>query len=249
MIHEISEQTLISGCTFKECKAVFGGGIFAFSNVMNNMISITKCNFISNEIIEQSTLPNQITNEYYGGSAIFMNVKNGKVIRCKFSRNVGKESFKILNNFDTNEPKDAFILQQKFAESFFSISQCEFEIDSSSSCSLYFVSGIMGAVPVDVTNCTFRGDVKNNSYHIDGTMLSDCKNAPKLLVKSCKFTTDRSNSLNLDSKHIFASFDISQQIFNYKEIGKNDHKIKNKICIIKFSIPIVFVGIILLVHI
>lgn len=149
-----------------------------------------------------------------------MSSKKSDVINCQFAKNRGKGgSGKIYNDFDELSTK---ILELEKNEKYLvSISQSNFEIDSTSSCSLYYVRESKKAVSIDVNDCIFNGDLSKDAHHIDGTSLLKESETPKLRIKSCKFSSDINsalNSKNNDHSNSFASFDISNQEIDKKDI-------------------------------
>lgn len=74
----VEEQLIISSCTFRSCVALFGSGIYVFSQMETNCIKIEKCLFVSNELLP--TKENALT----GGCAIYLHAKRAITRRCKF---------------------------------------------------------------------------------------------------------------------------------------------------------------------
>lgn len=109
-------------------------------------------------------------------------MKNSTIFKCKFSGNSGKGSVKLYNDFDENE-NGAIQLEENSIQSAVAISQCRFEIDLTSSCSLFYAQGTNRAVDIDLTNCIFTGELKNGSFHIDGSLSNNEKNSSKLRMQ------------------------------------------------------------------
>lgn len=86
-----------------KCSAVFGGGVYAYSNDPNKEIVISHCSFISN-------MNHQAQNEKPSGSAIYMNTVKSSIVSCKFKRNVGANSVRVVYNF----PAKTFCCQRLF---------------------------------------------------------------------------------------------------------------------------------------
>lgn len=84
--------------TFISCRAGYGCAIYIYSQYETNPIEIRSCTFQSNEAYGEEN-----DNNWFGGSAIFVNAKYTKILRCRFADCQGLcGSVEILDNFDSN---------------------------------------------------------------------------------------------------------------------------------------------------
>lgn len=213
---DVSNSIFLEKLIFNECKAVYGGAVYIYSSSDKSSAIIKSCTFESNENVQDDT--NLVEKNLFGGSAVFMTVKQGQLMRNKFYRNIGNGGcVKLYNNFDD----DAKLQYLEKKKNIVWISDCLFEIDERSNCSILYVGGKYSSVN-EIKNCVFTGSLSKGNHYIDGQMLLN--DSPKMRIRSCKFASELKNSVNQDSKNDFASFDIKNQIFNYK---KNDNKGEN----------------------
>ena len=244
---DLNEDILITKATFTQCKALYGGGIYAFSNIKTHKIIVKGCTFKNNSNIEPD--PSRSNPPLFGGSAIFFTVKRCQIYKCKFISNSGKASVKLYNDFSDNQNQNsAMQLDDKSIQPSVFISNCHFETDSSSSCSFFYEQGKNQAVNVDLSDCVFIGQLSNGSYHIDGTTVQSKDKVPKLTIKSCKFSTDVSKSINMNSNNRnsqFASFDVNNQVFNYKELANS--KVSRMKIFYLLSASLAFISIVIFV--
>lgn len=217
---------------FTDCQATYGGAVYINTNSVNNIVSIKSCKFSSNQalISDSKTL--------LGGSAVFLAARKGIITDCTFVENKGEGgSLRINNNFDT-------ILQGKDEEASVIISNCNFKIQKSSKCSLFYVRG-NGKSSFELKNCLFTGTLAKNAHFIDGQSL--VKEAPKLQVKSCKFSYDSINSLNLDPNNDFLAVDLKDQVFNYSDPKNEEEDFCMWKIIVAIIVPTVVIVVIIIV--
>ena len=226
-----------------QCKAKYGGAIYAFSDKEENEIKIVSCKFEKCEALIQ---PSESGSVLYGGSAIYMHVKNGAVNDCIFINNIGN-IIKVNNNFD-----DSAKHLMNLIETSFSINNCVFETSKpSSSSSLYYIRGDQHEIQFEVKNCVFKGELLNGTHYIDGVKLGNKKDrSSKLRIESCKFS-DMRNAMNTKKLglHIKEFNNNSQQIY----FNESENRIINKmklICAITFtaSFTIIAISIILVIR-
>ena len=109
-----------------------------------------------------------------------------------FLKNIGSGSVKFYNQFgdENNEEK---ILNQNENEILISVSESNFEIYSSSSFSIFYNQKINIAVPAEVTNCLFTGDIIKGAHHIDGSSHKNTDENPKMFMSSysCFFSNKK----------------------------------------------------------
>lgn len=210
MIYSITIETT----EFQNCKATYGGGIYAYCSLEDKIVTIKSCHFTSNEASE--TAPTTGDTNLFGGSAIFLSTKKSIVIKSKFKSNPGT-GMKVYNPFTDTSSK---ILN---SESSISVSDCEFEVNEKSTSSLIYAGGINDDIPTKVENCVFTGKLSKNAHYIDGTTLNGKKkNSPKLVVHSCKFSDELQNALNVN----VATFDMKSLQFKSNKAEKSSSMLK-----------------------
>lgn len=242
----INEDVTISKCKFSECSATFGGALYLYSNVDSNTIVIQKSTFLSNTLIESKSSTDSIN----GGSAIYVNAVKASIKFCKFVDNSGLSSVKVDNNFDK---APSLFLKETLFDSSVSIENCEFEIDSSSKSSLFYVRGNKKAVDTVVSNCVFKGKLSKGAHHIVIDSMLRKEEKPKLNIKSCRFSGDKMKSINLNFNDLYNSlviFNLNDQIFDYDEINRKDEKdaVKsNSKALFVAAMSLIFIAIITLI--
>ena len=97
------------------------------------------------------------------------------------------------------------------------ISNCLFEIDYESDCSLFYLGDKSGSF-VELKKSTFTGDLASGSFHINGKLVN--KDAPKLVVEDCNFNSNSTSSINLDKNNKFISINLKRQSFKNEKIAK-----------------------------
>lgn len=235
---KIEEKVVFEHLTLSQCKAKYGGGIYAFSDKEENEIKIISCKF---EKCEAHKKPSESGNILFGGSALYMHVINGRVNGCSFINNVGN-IIKVNNNFD-----DSLMHLMNSIESSFSIKNCIFESSKSlSSSSLYYIRGDQHEIQFKVKNCVFKGNLLNGAHFIDGMKLGNINDKlSKLRVEHCIFSDIKSA---LDSKKlglIVNSFDNNSQKLDFRK--SDNHTIKKiiSVTIVTISCFIIVISIIL----
>ena len=127
------------------------------------------------------------------------------------------------------------------------MSDCLFEIDPKSSCSIYYSrpkNMNENAVKVILNDCVFKGQLAKGAHHIDGVENDGEKS--KLIIQSCKFASDKKLALNL--KNLMVSLDFNKQQFNYKEKNEIVNNVsKNNSLFLVVGIAI-FVALIIIVQ-
>ena len=163
---------------FTECKAQYGGAVYIYSVSDRVPITITKCKFDSNKLIDsQSTLK--------GGSAIYLRSQIGSIKMCKFINNMNADSsVKIENDFDENKASRILSINKQnddavVNENSILISECDFEINKDSKSSIYFILG-NSVTNIEVTQYNFMGMIANDAHHIDEKIIG--KSSPKLSI-------------------------------------------------------------------
>ena len=136
----------------------------------------------------------------YGGSAVYLSARKGRLKSNVFVDNIGDITVKIVNNFvDDNKDKSTSLLE---------VSECDFKAAKGSKNSLYYIRGNYGS-KLQLKDCTFAGDLKPGSHHIDGKEI--VKNSPKLMIKNCRFADDEGMTSNAIS---LLSDGMRTQVFN-----------------------------------
>lgn len=208
------QQVYLKDLTFTSNQAIYGGGVFIYCNQDSMSIQIVSCQFVSN-VASKEKKPDQL----YGGAALYMKTKNGDVISCKFSKNIGT-GVKIYNDFSETTTKSI-----QSMKSLLSFENCFFEMNDKSSSSLYYVHVNKENADVNVKDCVFAGKLAKDAHHIDGVSLSQKVYSPKINIESCKFSTDEKTAMNLNPKLV--KFDAKSQQFNFNG-SKNDNNDKQK---------------------
>ena len=199
---DIHNSVNLNGLTFNECQAQFGGAVYIYSNSAESTVIIKGCIFKGNKATSSESDGLQL----YGGSAIFLTVKKGKVIGNIFKDNIGDGgSVKVQNNFEQDETK---INSMKLLnDNVLLISDCSFEINKNSDCCLSYLRGNNGVL-VKLQKCSFNGTLSDSSRYIDGKTIST--KGSKLLVNECKFSQNSANAFIMKD---FMSIHLNDQIF------------------------------------
>ena len=237
---------------FNECKAIYGGAIYIYSDSKLSDVLIKNCVFYNNEASENESLP------LFGGSSIFLTALKGVVIRCKFANNKGT-SVKVNNEFESTKSEVNNLLLND--QNFVLITKCDFVSNNENlkeSSSLFYVRGKQG-VPCEIRDCSFTGELSEGSHYINGKTLNE--NGHKLSVKNCKFNDVISKSIKLNDIHQSASKKnpSDSDIYDYLSIDlknqqfkselKNQKKQKNNklFSTVVFTVGIVVAGLIVVV--
>lgn len=152
--------------------------------------------------------------------------------------NKGDASVKIETEFDdiqrivksvgsNNDNKISSIL----------ISKCDFEIRKDSKNSIKFFNANSQA-EIEVNDCIFTGNIADDSHHIEEQIVG--RHSPKLMIKNCKFSSDKKNSLKLDPNHNVKLIQFSNQVYNYSKIENSDY-LKTMTSIVISSLTVVTV--------
>ena len=83
----------LSNIKFTSCSAEYGGAIYIYSISDFSPVLINSCQFTRNT----ATSTNE-RNQFYGGSAVYLTIKNCDVNNCLFSNNKGKNQIKVNRN-------------------------------------------------------------------------------------------------------------------------------------------------------
>ena len=223
----VNEKTLIEDCTFKGCTAYYGGAVFAYSKDKTKEILIQYCTFRENQVI----------NDHPAGSAIYLMSYNSQIVGCRFRKNVGSCTVKIVNEFN-NEINNNKLVALNDKNIKINVKDCSFEIDASSLSSISLThedSSSSSLIPITIDNCIFTGNLAKNAHHIDAMSIKD-KNELKLLhINECKFASDRKRALNLNNVN------VNNLQFNFVEQSNNSGKNKNCVHLPFVVISAVFV--------
>lgn len=223
-IHNVFEYSYglnLENLDFNNCQADYGGAVYIYSKSVKSVANVKYCNFNGNK----ATAPKSTTNNNFGGSAIFLMIHEGNFDSNTFKENKGiGGALKIINNFPEDD-KSFFSMKLLGSANHGSvyISDCSFEIEKDSDCSLFYVSGNNGAF-VEVNNCHFTGTLSQGSHYIDGKVIAE--KSPQLVVKDCKFASGFKNSINIDNNNKFISIDVKSQVFEGE--SKTNEKTENK---------------------
>ncbi|KAK8871731.1 hypothetical protein M9Y10_007471 [Tritrichomonas musculus] len=197
-----TNSVILENLLFTGCHAKYGGAVYIYSSSNLNVVTIQHCKFYGNVATANET------EEKYGGSALYLTVYQGLLIANRFRDNQGKDgSVKLINILVVN--RNAMLLEK---ERSIVISQCSFDIKSDSDCSLSYVTGKDGS-SVELNDSEFTGHLSEGSHYIKGVALD--KDAPKLVVKNCKFAADFKKSIKMVKNNDFIKIDSKNQIFNY----------------------------------
>lgn len=208
---ESNNDVRLDNLNFVNCKALYGGAVYIRASSPSVTATIRNCMFKDNE----ATAPN--TDSMNGGSALYLNVRNGLVQNNEFSGNKGN-LVKVVNEFDN---KYAMLLD--FVSPSVLMTKCKFENDDDSSSTLFYVAGNNG-VKFEVKECIFFGSLSEGGHHIDGLSLS--KDSHKLHLNKCKFSLDSQSIMNLNADNSYLSFDLKNQVFNFdpRVLNKSNEK-------------------------
>lgn len=166
------------------CEAQYGGGFYIYSNNWNNRVTIKQCTFTENKVYAE-----EAEGKKYGGSGVYVTSRKGTIKQNMFIDNMGPGStLKKDNNFD----EDATVSLKMLDEEPFTISNCHFKILDNSNSAVFYVKGKNGNL-VELSDCTFEGNLAKGGHFIDGVSISN--DSPKMIIKSCKFLSNESDSL------------------------------------------------------
>ena len=238
---ELRNQIQIEHSIFKECKSFFGGAVYIRSRSYNDDILIFNSSFISNGLLTWSS------NKLQGGSALYLNSRNGQVESCQFTFNKGKGSaMKNLNQFDDEKNNGISLMQSLFNLEINRILINDYLIfnQDQSTSSIYYIAGKHGS-SMDVNNCEFKGIFDKGTHYIDGKKVD--KNGKMIQINSCKFDNDFESSLNL--KEDFIWVDLKNQVFDSPSVKEksNNKFLCNYTCILWIAtllVVVVVIGII-----
>lgn len=93
---QMPANILFKNTTFTGCKATFGGPFYVYSKHAESLIDIISCQFIENK---GSSTPSKAGDVIFGRASIFMTIKTGNVMNCKFYKNLW-QAVKVYNKFD-----------------------------------------------------------------------------------------------------------------------------------------------------
>ncbi|KAK8896790.1 hypothetical protein M9Y10_014708 [Tritrichomonas musculus] len=239
--YDFKNTITLEKLTFTQCEAEYGGAIYVYANSYNNKVLIQKCTFTENIAKAQST------SSHYGGSAIYLTARKGKLYKNKFVRNIGPGgSVKLYNKFEENEQNKMKLLDNSNDQLSFIISSCSFEIEKETDCSLFYYAGSNG-VPFELYDCSFSGNLKSGSHHINGQ--NAAKDTHKLVIKACKFSSNAKDSINMDSANNFISVDLKQQVFDGQDAKKVKTSYANWNSVTTIAVPVVAIIVILVLFV
>lgn len=201
----VDNEVSFEKCTFSECKASRGAGLFIYSTVRDKPITIKRCKFISNSLFK---------GESSEGSGIYLNAVRCTVFYCTFKKNSGGSSFKIIEHKENLNSK---VLSSSFSVSVF---QCNFEINENSKSSLSYSGNHLS---VDVKNCIFTGKPSKGAHHINIESASQNLNQKNIRIDLCKFSSDVKDSINLNATMFI---DLNSQVFNFADNKQKNESIK-----------------------
>ncbi|OHT12114.1 hypothetical protein TRFO_03744 [Tritrichomonas foetus] len=156
----------IKECSFIQCQAVGGAGIYAQSSVTTTTFSISSCFFDSNQLLPPPTLPrkplikdSETDSTNVGGGGIYLVCPNGEVHSCNFIHNKG-----IGGDIAVYLPGG--VAQTEGIR----INSCNFDFhgEDYSPSSFYLLRGIVQSIKVSLENCIFLGEINGKiSHYID----------------------------------------------------------------------------------
>ena len=189
--HALEHNITFDACLFTGCKAVFGGACYIYCSSDVNDVTITGCTFSSNVAYKRNS--NNDGSMLYGGSSLFLTVRNSFIGKSNFVSNKGPGgSIKIYNKYD-EETSKVSSLEFRSKERINMISDCHFENEEKSETSIFYVNDKDGS-KIELNQCTFKGKLGKDSYYIIGELLA--KDAPKIHIKSCDFEDKSDSPLN-----------------------------------------------------
>lgn len=210
---EVGKNVTLENLNFDGCKAQYGGAVYIYSESSSTTVSIKSCVFTKNSASEEEK-----ENQLFGGCAIYLTALIAKVLRCRFSGNIGT-SVKLINEFEKTLDGGSFIL---LSNSYFVlIAECEFtDTDDLSTSSLYYLRG-KNAVSAELSDCSFTEKLMPGAHIIDGASTSE--SGHKLTVKNCEFDDTKENSIGYLGK---SSLNANNKISSYISIDFKDQVFK-----------------------
>ncbi|KAK8837216.1 hypothetical protein M9Y10_036645 [Tritrichomonas musculus] len=200
---DLDNKVSLKHLQFNTCKAQYGGAIFVHSTTTNNRVTILRCQFTSNSLLKTESKSDLLS----GGTSIYFSVRNGVVSYCKFNKEKGGSSLKIINSKRVANTKTALEVNEK-GQIF--VTNCNFDlnIESQSSAINYF--GGKSDIVVEIKNCGFSGKLTKDSHYIDGILKT--KDSSKLVIQSCIFENDSKQPVNLD----LVNYEVAEsKLFNF----------------------------------
>lgn len=205
---------------FTDCKAQYGGCIYLYHVSSNIDAKITRCEFHDSQALATKQNP---FNGKYGGGAIYITSPYCDMTGCKFY-NIKGNVVKLVNSFTS--PQSSLKLLSKS----FTINDCTFDMTKQTSSALFYLSG-NSKTSVVVNDCTFKGQLADGNYYLDGQ--SNNKNAPKLIVRKCRFAAGSDKLIKENALNEILSVDLKDQVFDYKDFSEyKDKNSKKKLIIL-----------------
>lgn len=194
----------IEDVTFVNCTAVYGGAAYLYSRMAH--VRIINCRF--NDLKLQDPPEDYESDVFVGGSALFLSVKNGDFPELTFN-GCSDVVVKFYNNFD-NKPNSMILSNSK--KDLVLFSRCTFKFDKPTKPLFYYVRGNNIDSIVKISDCSFIGEVDKSINFIDGKVIEN--NSPKLIVESCKFSSDSNQVFKSIDPNVL-SIKLNRQIFNF----------------------------------
>ncbi|KAK8842112.1 hypothetical protein M9Y10_026339 [Tritrichomonas musculus] len=207
---EIDNIINLTSIQFNKCSAVYGGSIYIYSRYTPAYIQ--NCTFKYSTLIPFSET-NSNEGIFIDGSAIFSTVMSGSYTNLDFDE-CQSTAVKFYNNFDL-KPSDDRIKTQITENSLLSISNCRFKNGLNSKSAIYYLTDLKGT-SFEVKDCIFTGHLNKDSHYIEGKIIS--KDAPKMKVISCKFSSNSIRAFNINSNNRFLLVDLNDQEFTKETI-------------------------------
>lgn len=205
---DITCTYLLENLKFDKCEAEYGGAVYIYAESRKVTAIIKYCKFTGN----LARAPKSTPNNNFGGSAVYLWVYKGEFNGNTFESNKGPGgALKIVNDFPSPSSSSSSLRTLGSSSAMVKIAKCDFVIHKDADCSIYYLQGRNGP-SFEISNCRFDGKLAHSAHHIDGAALKE-KSSPKLLVQSCKFSSDAKKAFSKAAKMSFLSVDISSQIF------------------------------------
>lgn len=202
---EISAPVEFNGVKFTSCQAAFGGASYIYSDIKTINVIFNNCHFVKNKAITG------INKEFSGGNSLYLTVQQGSINNCNFSKNFGLSSVKVTNKFKKILQESSDIISS------ISFTDCSFETDGNSTSSFHLAKETNNDFHVNMKNCIFGGRLSKNTYHIETENLAEKTYSPKFVVDSCKFSSDKKESIKNDPFIIILNIDKQEFNNNYRE--------------------------------
>lgn len=207
--NEFKNSVSLEKLFFKSCIADYGGAVYIYSSSINNLVSIKSCTFQENKAKENI----DPTNDFAGGSAIFLMANRGVILSCRFKSNTGAGGSVKMVGIYQSDSNAASVLHHESSPKV-QVKDCFFSVSESA---IFYLASSESDSKVEVCNCVFTGKLPKDGHYIDGLLVN--KKAPKMVVRSCKFV-EKDFEKVVAKNSLFAAVDQKSIVLGYSEMER-----------------------------